>query len=149
MDDVELRRLQSHIRDLHRQFRQGVPPIDGLSRTAVRLLGAIARNTVDGGGVGPGRIADVLEMTSSNVAAALRELDAAGLIVRVRAGGDARRVTISLTDAGAAAVAENRALRVDAFRDLVERALAPGEREQLAAVIPLLGRLVDAGQATS
>lgn len=83
-------------------------------------------------------------MASSNVAGALRELDAAGLIIRDRADGDARRVVVSLTRHGAALLDEHRSLRVDVVHQAIEQALSEQEQQQLLAVVPLLDRVIHA-----
>jgi DNA-binding MarR family transcriptional regulator len=80
-------------------------------------------------------------MTTSNVAAALRELEEAGYIARQRAASDARRIAVVLTAHGSEVVAAHRALRVDGLREAIEGALTPGEQSRLAAVIPLIGRV--------
>lgn len=143
MKDSEIDALQRHIRMLRRALRKSVPSVGGVSMSAVRVLGAVVR-AGDGGGIRPGRIAERLDMASSNVAAGLRELDEAGFVDRRRSEEDARQVEVVLTEKGAAAVAEHRALRVDWLREAVDASLAPAEQEQLSAVIPLLGKLSDA-----
>lgn len=126
------------LRALHRSFRENLPPVDGVSRSAVRVLGAVARS----GQIQPRGIADDLGMVSSNVAAALRELEAAGYVERRRSSTDGRRIAVTLTDKGAETVAAHRLLRVTGLRETIETALTPSEQGQLAAAIPLLGKLV-------
>lgn len=152
MDEIDVRELQAHLRTLHRRLRQSVPPVAGVSRSAARVLGAVARAGAEAGDAGeagaqPGRIADELVMTTSNVAGALRELDDAGYVARRPAASDGRRTVVVLTDAGAQAVAAHRALRVDGLREWVEAALTPDEQARLAAVVPLLGKIAAAGEA--
>jgi DNA-binding MarR family transcriptional regulator len=142
MDLGAVRELSAAVRALHRSGRQAVPPVVGLPRGAVRLLGVIARHAGDG--MRPGGIADELGMTSSNVAAGLRELDHAGLIDRRRDSADGRQVVVELTERGAAAVAEHRSLKVDALRDAIEEALSDAEKAQLTSAIPLLQRIAAA-----
>lgn len=83
-------------------------------------------------------------MVSSNVAGALRELVSQRYVQRRRVATDGRRTVVSLTDHGSAAVAAHRLLRVADLRDTIEATLSACEQEQLAATIPLLGRLVAA-----
>ncbi len=142
MDLDAVRDLSAAVRAINRSTRQAVPPVAGLPRGSVRLLGVIARHP--GGGVRPGEIAEHLGMTSSNVAAGLRELDRAGLIDRRRDPEDGRQVVVELTEQGAAAVAEHRSLKVDALRDAIDGALSDAEQAQLAAVVPLLQRITAA-----
>lgn len=83
-------------------------------------------------------------MTTSNVAAALRELEQAGYVARQRSAADARRIAVVLTEHGAEAVTAHRALRVDGLREAIEGALTSDEQAQLASVIPLIGRISSA-----
>ncbi|XIF03119.1 MarR family transcriptional regulator [Serratia marcescens] len=61
------------------------------------LLGAIDRH---GGEATPSLLAESERMRSSNLAAALRELEADGLLVRTPDAEDKRRVRVRLTPAG-------------------------------------------------
>ncbi len=142
MDEGLARELQEHVRKLYKQFRKDMPPLERASRSAVSVLGVVARDAHASDGVAPGVIADRLAMASSNVATALRELEDAGYIARHRASDDRRRVVVSLTPAGVSAVASHRSLRANSLLDQIETILTPEEQAQLAAAIPLLGRLV-------
>ena len=138
MHDDDLNRLLGQLRALQRRQRRERPPVEGLSRSAVRVLGAVARSD---GGAQPTQIGAELVMTSSNVAAALRELTGAGLVSRLGDEADTRRVNVTLTPAGERLVADNRATRdmwlVEAMRDL----LTPGDETGLVAAGPLPERL--------
>ena len=138
MDDEDLNRLLGQLRALQRRQRRERPPIDGLSRSAVRVLGAVARSD---GGAQPTQICTELVMTSSNVAAALRELTREGLVSRFADEADTRRVNIRLSPAGERLVADHRATRdmwlVDALRDLLTRE----EEDVLIAAGAILERL--------
>lgn len=138
MDEREVRLLRTRLQELHRRQRRETPPIEGIGGTSARVLGAIARAE---GGAGPGAIAAELAMTSSNVAAALRELDAAGLVVRVADPEDRRRVRLLLSRAGEAAVAAHRHGRDEWFAAAIEAELDPAEQELLMRVSPLIERL--------
>lgn len=138
-----MQELQTQLWMLTRRARQSVTPIEGVSRSAARMLTTIARHpTVDG--IQPSHLAEKLAMTSSNVAAALRELDCAGYIHRRRSPDDGRRVQIMLTDHGRAAITARNSLRTNALRDVIHRSLTPTEQAQLAAAIPLLAKLTAA-----
>lgn len=140
MDEIEVRTLQAHLRKLQKRVARSLPPLDGVSRSATRVLVIVARSTGDEG-VQPGQVAEALGMTASNVAAALRELEQAGYVARQRSPSDGRRITVILTERGADAVTAHRALRVDGLREAIESALTSDEQAQLAAVIPLIGRV--------
>ncbi|MER6539908.1 MarR family winged helix-turn-helix transcriptional regulator [Streptomyces sp. 900105755] len=140
MNEVDVRTLQAHLRKLQKRVARSISPLDGVSRSATRVLVVVARSVGDEG-MQPGQLAEALEMTTSNVAAALRELEQAGYVARRRTAADGRRITVALTEQGAEAVSTHRALRVDGLREAIEGALTAEEQAQLTAVIPLLGRV--------
>jgi len=125
---------------LQRRLRSELPAGHGLSRTALRVLGAIERLA---DGVTPSRVAEELQMTSSNVAAALRELEAGRLIRRQRDPDDARRVLLFLTDRGSRMVAQFRAERDNWFGRAVGSTLTRREQQELFAAGRLLQRLAE------
>ena len=88
------------MRMLGRRLRHELPPVRGVSRSAVQVLRVVSRAPKPS----PSDVAEKLRMTSSNVAAALRELESAGLVRRGRDPEDGRRVRLSITGAGADAV---------------------------------------------
>ncbi|RTF15458.1 MarR family transcriptional regulator, partial [Serratia marcescens] len=90
-EDVTLLRTQlmSLVRRLRRESRS-----DEKSWAQLMLLGAIDRH---GGEATPSLLAESERMRSSNLAAALRELEADGLLVRTPDAEDKRRVRVRLT----------------------------------------------------
>jgi DNA-binding MarR family transcriptional regulator len=86
-------------------------------------------------------VADELQMTSSNVAAALRELDAAGFIRRERDAADARRVRLFVTERAAALVAAVRSERDTWLGRAVESLLDEKEQRLLVRAGALMERL--------
>ena len=137
MDETDVRMLQARLKAFQRRQRAERIPVAGLSSSAVRVVGTIART----GGCQPGQIVDELQMTTSNVAAALRELDAVNVIQRRRDEGDARRVNVTLTDVGERLVAENRAARDSWLADAIDALLDDDEQATLWAAGVLLERL--------
>ncbi|MBR7839556.1 MarR family transcriptional regulator [Actinospica durhamensis] len=141
MDEVEVRTLQSHLGKLHKRLARGLPPLDGVSRSATRVLSAAVASAGTEEGAQPGRIAEAIGMTTSNVAAALRELEQEGYVARRRAPDDGRRIAVVLTERGKHALAAHRALRAHGLREAIEAVLTTDEQAQLTAVIPLIGRV--------
>jgi DNA-binding MarR family transcriptional regulator len=141
VDDIEVRTLQSHLGKLHKRLARRLPPLDGVSRSATRVLSAAVVSAGSEEGAQPGRLAEAIGMTTSNVAAALRELEQEGYVARRRLPDDGRRIAVVLTERGKHAVAAHRALRADGLREAIEAALTPAEQAQLTAVIPLIGRV--------
>src|SRR5689334_14960780 len=107
MDDQDVLLLRAQMRLLQRRLRREVVPAHGVSRTALQVLAAADRLPEPQ----PRRLAEELQMTSSNVAAALRELEGARFVRRSRDADDARRVLVAVTAAGRAAVADARSQR--------------------------------------
>jgi DNA-binding MarR family transcriptional regulator len=138
MRDDEVATFRAQLKMLQRRLRRELPPGQQLSRTHLQVLGAIDRLP---NGPQPSQVAAILQMTSSNVAAALRELDEAGLIQRERDEADARRVRLALTARGIELVAKFRAERDTWLGRAVEAMLTPGEQRSLVAAGQLLERL--------
>jgi DNA-binding MarR family transcriptional regulator len=73
----------------------------------------------------------------------LAELEADGLIGRRADERDGRRVLIELTEAGRAALAQDRAVRVGWLAHALEDGFSAPERRVLEQAVALLGRLSD------
>src|SRR4051794_20678667 len=108
VDDRDVSRFRVRMKLLQRRLRRGKPPVVGVSRTALQVITAVVRLPE---AAQPRQIAEELQMTSSNVAAALRELEAAGYVRRRKDATDARRVAVLLTESGRAMVAGVRSER--------------------------------------
>ncbi|MEY9871509.1 DNA-binding MarR family transcriptional regulator [Streptacidiphilus sp. MAP12-33] len=78
-----------------------------------------------------------LSLDRSDVTKLVEELGALGQVARTRDPADRRRVTVAMTEAGRAALAELNA-EAEAVQDEILAPLGTDEREQLAA---LLGRV--------
>jgi DNA-binding MarR family transcriptional regulator len=141
VDEVEVRRLQAQLQRLHHRLRREAPSIAGVSRSAVRVLGVIARSAGDA--VQPGDIGDELHMATSNVAAALRELEAAGYVRRTRDARDRRRTNVALTAAGVDAVATHRSVRAGWLHSAIAAELTTEEQALLRAAGELIERVAD------
>lgn len=141
MEREEASRLRSQLMTLQRRIRREMKtgPV-GLSDALV--LGVIERR---GAAVSPGQIAEDLVMTTSNVAAALRSLEAAGLISRQRDSNDARRVRIELTEDGRRLVVDDRRRRDDWLCDTINASLSPREQKLLRQAGELMSRLAYEG----
>ncbi|MFB9158815.1 MarR family winged helix-turn-helix transcriptional regulator [Chromobacterium violaceum] len=126
------RQLMSMVRRLRRQGSMDVLPFGLLT-----ILGAIDRA---GGDITPTELARRENLRSSNLASALRELDASGLIRRTQDPDDGRRVRVGLSEAGEAALRRNRQLR-DGWLQQALQGLSAEERDTLLRAGALLERL--------
>ena len=127
------------MRMLGRRLRRELPPVDGVSRSAVQVLRVISRVSDPT----PGDVAERLRMTSSNVAATLRELEDAGLVSRDRDPRDGRRVRLSLTVAGGDAIACVHAERDTWLGRAIEAVLSGEEQRTLLGAGELMQRLAE------
>ena len=89
----------------------------------------------------PTLLAEAENMRSSNMAAALRELEADGLVVRTPDTEDRRKVRVGLTQTGRDVLHENRARREEWLAEAIEGALTKEERALLFKAGELLNRV--------
>lgn len=127
------------MRMLGRRLRHELPSVNGVSRSAVQVLRVVSRTPEPS----PGDVAQRLRMTSSNVAAALRELESAGLVRRVRDPQDRRRVQLSLTATGADAISCVHAERDTWLGRAIAAVLDDGELRTLLAAGEVMQRLAE------
>jgi DNA-binding MarR family transcriptional regulator len=139
MDDDAIPRFRMQMRMLGRRLRRELPPVRGVSRSAVQVLRIASR----GPAPSPSDVAQRLRMTSSNVAAALRELESAGLVRRERDPDDGRRVQLSLTAAGADAVSCVHAERDTWLGRAIDALLDDEELRTLLRAGELMQRLAE------
>lgn len=129
------------MRGLSWRLRRELPPVRGVSGSAVQVLRVVSRAQQPS----PGEVAARLRMTSSNVAAALRELEQAGLVGRDRDPQDGRRVRLSLTAAGADTVSCVHAERDTWLGRAIEAVLSDDEQRTLIRAGELMQRLTEYG----
>jgi DNA-binding MarR family transcriptional regulator len=137
--DEEIARFRAQMLVLQRRLRRETPVL-GLSLTAIRVLNASVRLPGD---PQPRHLAEDLQMTSSNVAAALRELEEAGLVARQRDPQDGRRVLVVVTDRGQAMVADRRRERDSWLGQAIGALLDENEQRALLAAGELMERLAE------
>lgn len=138
MRENDVRRFQEQLKALQRRQRREWTSPAGLTETGVRVLGSIARHP---DGSQPGLIADDLGLTSSNVAAALRELEARGLITQAKDERDSRRTNISPTPAGTTVVGSSRNERYGWLARAIDAVLDEDQQTLLSEAGMLLERL--------
>jgi DNA-binding MarR family transcriptional regulator len=80
-------------------------------------------------------------MTSSNIASALRELDAGGYVTRGRNAHDGRQVNITLTEKGRTAMAHRQATKSTRLQHAIESTLDDREQRELLEAGDLLERI--------
>ncbi|HVX34244.1 MAG TPA: MarR family transcriptional regulator [Solirubrobacterales bacterium] len=119
------RRLRG--RDQHRKAE------DGLTIAQVRALFALDRSDA----ATAGEIAEAARLSPARVTAMLDELEAEGIVTRVRSDADRRRVLVALTDEGRAVLKKRRRLWLKRW----ENALADVPDRDLEAAADVLRRI--------
>jgi DNA-binding MarR family transcriptional regulator len=141
MEHEEASRLRRQLMTLQRRIRREMKT-GPVALSDALVLGAVERR---GGTASPGQLAEDLLMTTSNVAAALRALEAAALISRQRDAHDARRVRIELTEPGRRLVVDDRRRRDNWLCDTINTCLSPREQKVLQQAGELMARLAYEG----
>jgi DNA-binding MarR family transcriptional regulator len=113
-----------------------VDAAEGVSFLELAVLHRLQRT----GPSAPGTIAGDEGVTAAAVAATLTSLETAGLVHRTRAPDDRRRVIVTITSAGRQTLETRESASIDRI-ETVLAGLTKGEREQLAAAVPLLERI--------
>jgi DNA-binding MarR family transcriptional regulator len=80
-------------------------------------------------------------VTTPAIAATLRHLESVGFVARSRDAADRRRVIVSITGAGRRSLRERDTAVLARLQEAVRDGLAPAERQQLLAAIPLLEKV--------
>ena len=112
-----------------------------LSLTAATV---IARLTGDG----PQRLTELAVgegVSQPGMTQLIGRLERDGLVRRTASAGDRRGVLVAVTDAGGELVAQRRAQRAAALDELHGR-LDPADQAAIAAALPALARLAEAGK---
>lgn len=130
------------LEDLLRWARRLPPPGD----VSLPALGLLSRLAVDGS-AGVSDLAARERVSQPAMSQMVDRLERAGLVARSPSPTDRRAVSVALTDAGAALLAERRASRAAALDHLVEAA-PPGDADAIRQALPALVRLVAAAAGT-
>src|ERR1700729_3126519 len=94
-----------------------------------------------GGPTTPGALARQEQISPQSMGATLGALEARGLIERAPDPDDGRRAVMSITDAGLELLRSRRHAKVQQLARALATEFTPAERDQLAAIAPLLERL--------
>ena len=135
LDDDELRLLVQRVARRIRSNRGD----ESMSDSQLGVLFLLEKN----GDTSPGRLAEHERVSPPSMNRTLNGLEERGLVRRDPSSDDARKVVVSITDAGMELIRETRRLRTAWFsRQLA--GLDAEERAALASVVPVLRKLADA-----
>jgi DNA-binding MarR family transcriptional regulator len=130
--------LQLSIRLLRRQLRQSQQDGDGdLTLPETSALALLER----GGPTTPGALAKVEQISPQSMGATLSALEARGLVERQADPSDGRRVVISITEDGTAALRIRRTARTKQLAQALSAGFTSLELSQLMTAAPLIERL--------
>lgn len=135
LDDDELRLVVQRVARRIRNNRQD----EGMSDSQLGVLFRLEK----GGDASPSALADHERVSPPSMNRTLNGLEGRGLVRREPSADDARKVVVSITDAGRELIRETRRLRTAWFSRQLS-ALSHEERAALEAVIPILRRIADA-----
>lgn len=96
-----------------------------------------------GGPATAAELARVEQISPQSIGVTLASLEKRGLVERNADPGDGRRIILSLTQAGHAAVAAKRVARNAVLSQALSANFTAAERAQLLAIAPLLERLAE------
>ncbi|MBR1122894.1 MarR family transcriptional regulator [Bradyrhizobium lablabi] len=133
----DITRLRSQLMDVSRRLRREATA-DERSWARLLVLGAIDRH---GGSATPSVLAADEGMRSSNLAAALRSLEARKLILRTPDSRDRRKVRVRLSAAGRRFLDDSRTRGARWLDEAMKAHLTAAERSQLIKAGALLERI--------
>jgi DNA-binding MarR family transcriptional regulator len=122
---------------LRRQLRQGAQAEGDLTLPETSALARLDR----GGPATPGALAKQEQISPQSMGATLAALEARGLVERQPDPADGRRVVLSVSGIGRAALRRRRDARTEQIAKALSAAFTPAELGQLLAAAPLLERL--------
>lgn len=123
---------------LYRRLRQP------LSEGELTLPERSALSRIDRGGpMTAAKLARIEQISPQSIGVTLAMLERKALIARTADPSDGRRIILSLTEAGHAAVAAKRMARNAILSEALGSNFTPAERGQLLATAPLLERLAE------
>jgi DNA-binding MarR family transcriptional regulator len=128
--------LQLSIRLLRRQLRQSEHDSE-LTLPEISALSLLER----GGPTTPGALAKVEQISPQSMGATLSALEARGLVERQADPADGRRVFMSNTEAGTAALRGRRTARTEQLAQALSQGFTNLELRQLMTAAPLIERL--------
>ena len=136
--------LQLSIGLLRRQLRQSQGDSDRQSQgdSELTLPETSALALLDRGGpTTPGALAKVEQISPQSMGATLGALEARGFVERQPDPADGRRVVMSITDAGTAALRIRRTARTEQLAQALSAGFSSEELQQLMSAAPLIERL--------
>ncbi|MET7685002.1 MarR family transcriptional regulator [Streptomyces sp. NPDC005423] len=134
MDDQQLaEELRSAVGELVRTVRTA----DTMPFAEAAVLGHLDRDSP----LTTAEVAQLRGVSHQSAAKAIKELLRQGLVRAEAHPSDGRKLLLHLTPAGRHRLSEERRRRADWLGSAISEVLSTGERDSLAAVLPLLSRV--------
>lgn len=137
-DERVIAEVVASLRRAMRRAARAADPGNTLSVAQLELLSCVSEHP----GIRPGQVARLLRLAPNSVTTLANGLVTQGMITRAP-GEDRRAVTLTLTDAGVAAVRDWQSTNTDILRTALDD-LHPGWQHLLAAAMPALSELTRA-----
>lgn len=138
MQYEDVYQLQRQVKRLSRRIQREQPAVEGMSQTTLQVLTTLKRAN---GPLRPSELGAELDMASSNVAAALRTLEAQRFVERRPDPEDGRKVFIELTDHAVRTIEEVRRSRHIWLDETINALLSPREQRVLQEAGDLMARI--------
>src|SRR5690242_5620733 len=135
-DDATVVELGLAIKRLRARMRAESPSSGGWTISQLAILSRI----IERGPITASALAELEHVRPQSIAETVRALRADGLVVATPDPADGRKVLLTATDAGRAALDEVRSARGAWLQHAVEAVIEPGERADLARAVELLNR---------
>jgi DNA-binding MarR family transcriptional regulator len=138
-DDATVVELGLAIKRLRARMRAESPSSGGWTISQLAILSRI----IERGPITASALAELEHVRPQSIAETVRALRADELVVATPDPADGRKVLLTATDAGRAALDEVRSARGAWLQHAVEAVIEPGERADLARAVELLNRLAE------
>jgi DNA-binding MarR family transcriptional regulator len=129
--------LRQAISGLYKGLRKTMSSVASCSMTEIETVGHIARHQR----IQPTELAVLTRITPQSMSQILTGMEKAGVIKKVAAKEDKRKVYISLTAAGRDLLEQTRYERDEWLKKSIDETLTKEETEILAKAIPILNKL--------
>jgi DNA-binding MarR family transcriptional regulator len=140
MEDIKLASaLRTATSKMYKRLRKQMHAADSLSITAITTLSYLYQDITHT----PSELADLVKVKAQSMSEVLKHMKELGLINKINAVDDRRKITVSLTAEGKKIVEQTRYERDEWLTKAIDQHLSDSEKKQLKEAIVLIERLND------